>query len=233
MMLRNRGIYFQISTILVIMYSLALGKSDKLGNITLTIADYGTKEYSVKQALLYKKVSITYDSTILVQDTNSSSLLYIPQLRAGESNILRIVLGDYAAPGKEFYDFYFDLGDSIPDSLTWKNERKKIYMTHNGKSFSFKPASGKITGKIDFIKENEQEINSGTINLDFSMHPSDLPTISKFFTLKGSFMITTGEYREITLEETIMREKRTKQRSQTASFVIIASVIIFVYMILK
>lgn len=232
-MLKNLGIYFKISTMLLMMYSILLGESDKFGNITLTIDDYGTKEYPVKQAILYKKVSITYDSTILVQNKSSSNLMYIPQLRAGESNILRIVIGDYAAPGKEFYDFYFDIGNAIPDSLTWKNETKKIFMTHNGKAFSFKPTTREISGEIDFVKKNEQDVNSGTINLNFNMHPIDVPTISKFFTLKGSFTITTGEYREITLEKTIMQEKKKKQRNQIAYFAVIASVLFFVYMSLK
>lgn len=232
-MLKNLGIYSRISIIVLIMYSLLLGESDKFGNITLTIDDYGTKEYPVKQAILYKKVSITYDSTILVQDKSSSNLLYIPQLKAGKSNILRIVLGDYVAPGKEFYDFYFDIGNAIPDSLTWKNENKKIYMTHNGKAFSFKPTTREISGEIDFIKNNEQDVNSGTINLNFNMYSINVPTISKYYSLKGSFTITTGEYREITLEKTIMQQKKKKQRSQIAYFAVIASVLFFVYMSLK
>ena len=205
----------------------------KFGVVEVKLDNHELLNYEVKQALLYRKVSIEYDSTILIQNQQASKILYIPQLSSGKGNTLRIILGKFGGQSDNFLDIFFQLGDTIRDTLIWENVTNKIFMTASGNALPFKPMSEQINGKIIFTKNNDQEIISGKLGMDFYLELFDSVAHLNHIFLDGYFTIMVGDYLRITLEESLTREERRKRVSNVAQLAIITSVFIFVYFILR
>lgn len=205
----------------------------KLGVVGVKLDNYELINYEVKQALLYRKVSIEYDSTILIQNQKASKILYIPQLSSGKGNTLRIILKKIDDQSDNFLDIFFHLGDTIRDTLIWEDVTNKIFMTASGNALPFKQMSEQIEGKIIFTRNDDQEIISGKLLLDFYLGLFDTAAHLNHIFLDGYFTIMVGDYRRITLEKSLTREEKRKRVSNIAQFAIITSIFIFAYFILR
>ncbi len=205
----------------------------KLGVVGVKLDNHELINFEVKQALLYRKVSIEYDSTILIQNQKASKILYIPQLSSGKGNTLRIILKKIDDQSNNFLDIFFHLGDTIRDTLFWEDVTNKIFMTASGKALPFKPMSEQIEGKIIFTRNNDQEIISGKLEMDFYLGLFDSVNHLNHIFLDGYFTILVGDYRRITLEKSLTREEKRKRVSNVTQFAIITSIFIFAYFILR
>ncbi len=205
----------------------------KFGVVGVKLDNKELINYEVKQALLYRKVSIEYDSTILIQNQKELRILYIPQLSSGKGNILRIILRKFNDQSNNFLDIFFHLADTIRDTLIWEDVTNKIFMTASGNALPFKQISKQINGKIIFTRNDDQEIISGKLGIDFYIGLFDSVAHLNHIFLDGYFTIMVGDYRRITLEESLTREERRKRISNITQFGIITSIFIFVYFILR
>lgn len=199
---------------------------EKMGEIKIRINDDIPRYYLIKQAFIYQDVSIAYDSSIVIQNKETSQVLFIPQLSMGETNLLRLVFGDIDSEHPDFFDYYFLLGDSIPDTLFWQDAIGKIFMTYNGRPYNFIAISKGINGQITFIRNKSGEFISGAIKVKYSMPSSASAKKFNRFELDGAFSLIVGDYHKLTLNSNY--DKAKKKRTIRKNIIIGAILAIFV-----
>jgi hypothetical protein len=213
-----------------IFFSYSFADQKKFGNLEFQIDEREPINFDIQRALLYQNVSIEYDTTILIQNENSSQLLFFPQVSSGEVSILRIIFGDFAFQKKNFYDIYFMIEDSIPDSLAWTDDSAKIFMAVNGNAKSFQSHSKNINGYILFDRNNDEEIISGKLDMGFDISVLRDEGEYNHMNIKGSFDLVVGEYRELTLGEQVSDvDKKKKQRQNIYLAVIFAVFLVAIF----
>jgi hypothetical protein len=228
----NRFIKLVIFIIFLLFFfsSKSIADLKKFGSLETQIDEKEPTNFNIQRALLYRNVSIEYDTTILIQNENSSQLLFFPQISSGETNILRIIFGDFEFQKKIFFDIYFMLEDSIPDSLAWTDESDKIFLAVNGNVKSFQPQSKNINGYILFDRSDDGEIISGKLEMGFDITVLRSESEYNYFKIIGSFNLAVGEYRELTLGEKISDvDKKTKQRQNIYLAVIFAVFLVAIF----
>ena len=49
---------------------------------------------------------IEYDSTVLIQNDEGNRILVYPQLREGNNNVLRLIIGEIQESNRNFFDIF-------------------------------------------------------------------------------------------------------------------------------
>jgi hypothetical protein len=173
---------------------------NKMGDIKIRINDGAPRSYVINQAFIYQEASVTYNSSIIIQNEETSQILYFPQLSMGKNNLLRLVFGDIDDKHRDFFDCYFLLGDSIPDTLFWQNARDKVFMTYNGRPYNFVATSEGINGQITLNRDKDGEFISGNIKVNYRVPNSASAKKFDRFELDGVFNIVVGDYRKLTMK---------------------------------
>lgn len=205
---------------------------DKMGEIKIQINDDIPRYYLIKKAFIYQGTSIAYDSSVVIQNEETLQVLFIPQLSMGENNLLRLVFGDIDSEHPNFFDYYFLLGDSIPDTLFWQDDTDKIFMTYNGRPYNFIVITKGINGQITFNRNKSGEFTSGAIKVKYSVPGSASAKKFNRFELDGAFNLILGDYHKLTLESNYdnamkKREIRKNIIIGTVLAIFVAGVFIF------
>jgi hypothetical protein len=169
-------------------------------------------------------VNIKYDSTVLIQNNNTTNILYFPQLGEGDNNILRIIFGELDAEQLEYYDFYVLLGDSVDQTEIWDDTSDVVLMAKNGEAISYQPQTKKIKGQIVFNKKNDDEVESGQIRLGFDIDLLEGQSVFQKFYINGEFELAVGDYRELTMGEEVSDTERSKKKKQNIYIAVIVTV---------
>ncbi len=191
-----------------------LADNKSFGNIKLVIDSSDSLALNVQTALLYRNVTLDYDSTLLVQNREGVNIKYYPQFGKGKQNVLRILAGEILGEKPRFYDIFFILGDSIPDSVNWKETNSKILMVPNGYVTANKAVSEDINGKINFDRDKKGNIIAGSLNLNFNIQLFESYDILNQVIMSGAFELAVGTYRELALsksESDVNKKKRGRQ----------------------
>jgi hypothetical protein len=213
----------------LIAFSLLNATNRELGEVTITIDEIDEQLYNIQNALLYKNVSIEYDSTVLIQNYEGNQILVYPQLREGSNNVLRLIIGEIQEPNRNFYDIFLNLGSYISDTIHWTNEYNKVFLSKNGRTLPIEARSININGSINFRELDKKNRFAGQIHLEF-----DFPLIYSgtlnHIKINGSYDVLSGEYREISMASASNGNIRKKRNRSTIHMLIIFSVLFFLYL---
>lgn len=184
------------------------------GEMDLKMGSLMPVKYEIQQALVFRGVTVSIDSTAILQDTASVKVLYYPQLDKGENYVLRLIFGTETDSTIRFFDFMADLGKSIPDSIVWENEKGKVFLSYNGEPLPIPESSQQITGKIHLLKSKDEKTVTGDLDLRFLMPFSSDQLRPIPIEMKGIFDVPVGEYRSARLVSIDEKKKlRDKYRS--------------------
>ena len=187
------------------------GQLEPLGEITLKIDDQQKRDYPIKQALFYRKVSIDYDSTILLQSSKSVKVLYYPQLDRGQENVLRLIVERKTDQRSDFYDFFINVGDSLQDSVHWENSQGNIFLAHKGQVWPTKSYAENVRGDVVLVESKTSRAVSGSLNLSFDLPALNFDMQPHHFQIEGTFDVPVGHYRETSLSTATVDMARKKK----------------------
>jgi hypothetical protein len=222
---------FQLLIIFILLFVIMIPVlADETDSNKLSIKINGEAEqlYQVQRALLYRQVKVEYDSTVLIQNDNSGQVYYYPQLDAGKENVLRLLVGTINKEKQDFFDFFINLGDSIKDSLTFKNDSADIFIARNGKMQLFKSTSQNINGSL-YIEFEKKKVVAGQLDLLFTIKNYLQINQTRKFKINGSFEVAAGEYRELSLGMTTQENKSKMKRRQNLYIALIITVFVVAY----
>ena len=202
----------------------AIAKPKEFGEITLQIDDADSISLDVQMALLYHKVKVDYDSTILVQNPENTKIMLYPQIDSGNQSVLRVIIGKIDDENPTFFDLFAVLGDTVANSVEWKGEREKIFITYNGILKSEMSLSEDINGTILFDRNNEGEIRSGSLSLNLLIPLVEGTEKANRVRMKGSFDLAVGDYRELTLGTNISDLEKEKKRRTNVYLAIVFTI---------
>ena len=180
---------------------------DYFGEVTFSINDSSSQTYTIRQALIYRNVSLQNDTSIIVQNKSDAQFLYYPQLSSGTKNILRLIFGEEAGTNRDFYDLYIDLGDSLPDNISFNNDQNRIFLNPKGEMTHADYRTDAINGLVHIIQNSKNKEVAG--NFDISFHQKDLngKILEKFIKINGEFDVPMGKYPEISLSSQVANGK--------------------------
>jgi hypothetical protein len=215
---------FLIVTISFINQDQLLAQKHALGNMNIKLDNRESTNFPVQQALLYRKVILNYDSTVLIQDIDSRQILYSPQFGSGENHVLRIIAGNLSDQNPDFYDILVVLGDTLSDTISWKGDSSLVFISRDGVLQTQKTDSRNITGQVTFSRDKKGDIQSGVLLVEFDQPQSLLPLILNHYVLDGRFELAVGDYRDLSLGESDSEIKEKERRRQNIYWAIIFSV---------
>lgn len=224
-------ILFQFTIILALILGCrisGIAQEGDFGKLNIKIDDEPERSYQVQRALLYRQVSIKYDSTVLVQNKMSRDIYYYPQLDSGQQNVLRLLAGTFKKDKQDFFDIFINIGDSIPDSLTYTNSTNDIFISKNGKIQLFKSNSQNINGSIH-IKYEKEKVVAGRLDLSFLINNYLEIDRTEKFVLNGSFEVAAGDYRELSLGTTAAEKNAKMKRKQNLYIALLISLFVVAY----
>jgi hypothetical protein len=184
------------------------------GSIKMVINSTDSLDLNVQTALLYRNVNLAYDSTLQIQNQESLSVKYYPQFENGSKNVLRILAGEILTEKPQFYDIFFIVGDTIPDSLVWKDTSSTILMIPNGYVTASRSIAENINGYIKFDRDKKGNVISGNLKVDFNTPIFGSHGGINQVSLVGAFKLAVGTYRELALsksESDVDKKKRGRQ----------------------
>lgn len=224
---------FRIFVLTLIVWGLFLlypGRAEEqknyYGDISVTLNKTPTEIFSIQRALLFRSVSIDYDSTALIQDKSSETVLFYPQLSAGTDNILRLIFGKENQTPQHYFDLFINFGDTIPDSLEWEDEEDKIFLAYDGIAQPRKPHAKKISGKINIIRNPKTDAVSGSLHLGFKQALLIGDSTIYNVQLEGGFDVPVGEYRSTSMSTIATREKRKNYTKNNIAIAMLISAFI-------
>ncbi|OGB68236.1 MAG: hypothetical protein A2Y94_15985 [Caldithrix sp. RBG_13_44_9] len=201
-----------------------LAQKPALGNINIKIDDRESTNFPVQQALLYRKVILSYDSTVLVQGGESRRILYSPQFGSGENHVLRIIAGNLSDQNPDFYDILVVLGDTLPDTVSWRGDSYLVFISKDGMLLPQKTDSRNITGQVTFTRDKKGDIQSGVLFMEFDQPQSLSPLIFSHYIMDGRFELAVGDYRDLSLGQSDSDLKEKEKRRQNIYWALIFSV---------
>lgn len=201
-----------------------LAQKPALGNINIKIDDKESTNFPVQQALLYRKVILSYDSTVLVQGGESRRILYSPQFGSGENHVLRIIAGNLSDQNPDFYDILIVLGDTLPDTVSWRGDSYLVFISKDGMLLPQKTDSRNITGQVTFTRDKKGDIQSGVLFMEFDQPQSLSPLIFSHYIMDGRFELAVGDYRDLSLGQSDSDLKEKEKRRQNIYWALIFSV---------
>ncbi|UCF65717.1 MAG: hypothetical protein JSW33_07750 [bacterium] len=222
-----RTIWLAVSVMLSMYLSFpaAISAKDKnFGEISLQIDQADSINMDVQMAFLYRKVSIRYDSTILIQNPESSKVLLYPQVSKGKENVLRIIIGKIDDKNPTFFDMFVVLGDTVTDSISWKGERNKIYITYNGVLKAKETQTEDINGYVVLERNKNGEYVAGSIKLGLSVALFNSQELANRLFMRGSFDLAVGDFRELTVGQNISDIEKKQKKSQNLYLAIVFTV---------
>ncbi len=200
------------------------GNTRDFGKVDLTIDALPAQSLVINRALLYRNVNIHYDSTVIIQNSAGMEVLYYPQLEEGKENVLRLILDRKSDSVKDFYDMYFNLGDSIPDSLYWNGAAGKIFLAHNGEARPLRPRSRDIRGSIEIVDGDHNRAVTGRLDLNFQMPVLADDTVASRVALKGAFDVPVGKFQETSIGTVSEKKGKSSTYKRNLYLAIIGSV---------
>ncbi|MFZ0391886.1 MAG: hypothetical protein WAN36_15600 [Calditrichia bacterium] len=203
--------------------------ADDYGNIYLDIQGLPAGKLPIQRALLFQGVTISYDSTVLVQNPKGQRILYYPQMNEGSGNVLQLIIGEQTDSVANFYDVYVDLGDTLQKEIRWTNRSGSVFLAYNGLAQPFTPSSRNISGSISLDTQNKEAV-AGTIDIRFQQKLLMEDASPRQIILKGDFDVPVGKYREssIAAAET-EKQKKNKYRNNIYLAVVISIFILAIF----
>ena len=222
-----RKIWFPLWVIFMVCLMLPgalLAKDKNFGQITLKIDQADSVKLDVQMAFLYRDVSVKYDSTILIQNSESSTILLYPQVSKGDKNVLRIIIGKIDDKNPRFLDMFVELGDTVLDSIRWTGERGKIFITYNGVLKAEKTTTEDINGDIILQRDKNGEIIAGKIQLTLSVPLFNSRDVPNQLAIRGAFDLAVGDFRELTVGQNISDVEKKQRKRQNLYLAIVFTV---------
>ena len=201
------------------------GESISFGEIQLQIDQQSPRVYNIVQALLYHQVDIRYDTTVVVQNADSLTYLFYPQLIQGQRIILRLIAQSKTLE-PDFYDLFILLGDSLSETMVFQHRDSSIYIKHNGLLETVQKYSRNLSGEFR-LKETQggrNIVGNFSITFDYPIVVND--TRMHRVQLEGNLRVPTGKFRETSLATEAQQEERKKSFQRNLAVAIIITIII-------
>ncbi|NOX37523.1 MAG: hypothetical protein GXO78_08295 [Calditrichaeota bacterium] len=201
------------------------GETISFGEIQLQIDQQPPRMYNIVQALLYRQVDIKYDTTVVVQNADSVTYLFYPQLIQGQRIILRLIAQSKTLE-EDFYDLFILLGDSLSETMVFRQQDSSIFIKHNGLLETVQKYSRNLSGEFR-LKETQGGRNVvGDFAIDFDYPIVENDTRMHRIHLEGSLRVPTGKFRETSLSTETQQEERKKSFQRNLAVAIIITIII-------
>lgn len=198
------------------------------GKVDLQIDSGEGQTFNIRNALLYERASIDFDTTVQVQDRQGLLTYYYPQVFDGEGNILRFILTP-EEEGERFYDLIINLDDSLQERIIFENDTGKVYFSRNGELIPFRRYTQDFSGTVLLLKGlQEKKMISGEMDISFALpldeHAANFSTIN----MNGTFEVPVGEFRAVSLSATapISKEKKSYKKNLYLAIIISALAIL-------
>ncbi len=222
-MKKSFRIVFLVWVLLVLDVAESLADIPSIGEMSVQTDNQKKINYPIRQALIYRRVTLAYDTTAFVQSDYTSMVLVSPQFNRGENNVLRIIFGNLDIQFPDFYDLLIILGETLKDTISWKGDSSLIFLSRNGLLQSHQTWSKNINGEIIFSSSRKKEIQSGVMKLDFDMEGMVSLALKNHFNLSGTFELLVGDYRDISLGQTDSALKEKERKRQNIYWALIIS----------
>ncbi len=234
--LRNLEVNFAILRWLVVLFvggSFVRGgtiqASDiSFGSFFLSIDNQPSVQYHIREALLYRRVAVRFDTTAQVQNKKGISHFLYPQLERGTGNILRFLIFEVgSSKNHQFYDLFIDLGDSLPDSVVWRGAEDRIFLAHNAMLQPVSISTHNINGKIVFTHIDENKEVEGTLAVEFDSRAAIPEGQAHHIKMEGQFKVPMGEFRAASLAS-VTKEKEMEGKYRRNIYLAIVMTIFLV-----
>ncbi len=194
---------------------LAQSLSDNFGLLQLQIGNEQPEEYLVRSAILYKGVSIEYDTTLHVSNNDSTGLYFYPQLYKGTQYVLHLILESKqkSLEGPSvFYDFYLNLGDSIGDVVTLSGVDSNAFFLYSGRFTNDKLYSRNCEGQFELTSNAELSWEvEGNFRVTFEFPVHGLVNGYEPVSIHGNLIIP--ESRQLIGEETNLSPLKNRKKN--------------------
>ncbi len=201
------------------------------GHFFISLDNHPSVQYHIREALLYRRVAIRYDTTAQIQNNRGMEHLMYPQLERGTGNILRFLIFEVGtARNDQFFDLFIDLGDSLPDSLVWNGQQGGIFLAYNAMLRPDKAEARNVKGKIVFVKIDENKEVEGHLKVEFDTRNATLDDQEHHILIEGDFKVPMGEFRAASLASVAKdKELESKYRRNIYLAIIMTIFLVIVF----
>ncbi len=150
----------KIMLLMLVLTSVGLpqSNSEDFGLLEMQIGTRQPEKYLVQSAILYKDVSLVYDTTLHVSNDDSTVMYFYPQLYRGNQYVLHLLLEPEQKSlqgASPFYDFYLNLGDSVGDMITISGVDSNAFLLYSGRFTRNKLYSRNCEGEFQLSSKEE------------------------------------------------------------------------------
>ncbi len=193
------------------------GTRTHFGEIALQVGDGPEQTYYARTVTLYREVSIVYDTTLQMQTDDHSQLFFYPQLHHGNHFVLHMMLSPLEKPGKEketeFFDVYFDLGDTLPEVLQVEGVDSTVFFCRDGLFIARRMYSRDLKGTFQIRRvPGMGEYVSGALDVQFQFPAPEDSLRMERIVLRGELSIPEANLRKGTVTGLTTTEAVQKRR---------------------
>ena len=219
----------------IALFSLAIAQSqpEHFGQVYVQLNEDPEAVYYAETAVLYRGVSVDYDTTVFVKSGSDSERLYSPQLSKGNSYIVHLILtaADTAASKTRFttYDVFINLGDTLWEQLEILDADSLTFIHPNGILTSDKLYSSHQTGKFNLIAGQDGSNIGGSFQTEFDFPTPGMEIATSHIKMRGQLNIPESSVR--TGEETGITDpgKSKKNRTRNILFAVLLSAFLILF----
>ena len=122
-----------LTTLAIVGFSFTASAGD-FGQVTIKRGALPAVSYPVSAAFLYQGVSLEYDTTAQIVGKDEIDLYFFPQIGKGDQHVLHLILaGHDTVLNDPAYDIYFNLGDTLIDSIAFSGSARNAFVFENGR----------------------------------------------------------------------------------------------------
>ncbi len=206
-------------------------EKQNMGTIYLQINQAKPETFLVEEAVLYREVSIRFDTTAILQNDSGFVVYYFPQLHRGTHFVLHVRLQRPAEQKRRgFFDVFYDLGDSLRSPLDIQDSTAVVYFSANGQLLKFKPLAHNFRGHFELVPGEKAKTVSGDFETEFDYPLAPEKTHFAHIRIWGTLSVPSGKLHEVSLETLAYKKQRQKsfRRNVGVALIFIAIIIFFV-----
>lgn len=207
---------------------------ERFGEVYVQVNEEPETFYYAETVVLYRSVSVDYDTTVYIKSPTASEQLYSPQLSKGNNYVVHLILtaADTTARGRfSTYDVFINLGDTLWEQLEILDADSLTFIHPNGILTSDKFFSSHQTGKFDLVASQDGSRIGGNFHTEFDFPIPGMAIDTSHVKMRGQLNIPESSVR--TGEETAITgaEKSKKNLTRNIAFAVLLSAFIILFAI--
>lgn len=189
------------------------------GKVTINRGALPAESYSVAAAFLYQGVRLEYDTTAQIVGEKEVDLYFFPQIGKGDQHVLHLILdGQDSLHSDPAYDLYFNLGDTLIDSIAFSGSAGNAFVFENGRFPPQMHYSSNENGFFSLLGGDVQTSVSGDFEIRFD-YPAD-SSANVATIIRGSLQIPDNFV--LTGEATSLQGQKSERKDEFKRNIVIA-----------